>query len=400
MEQHKGNRLFFFISGLLIIAFLSACGFMTTALPAAISELTGGSVTRVSNPEQVETSQAVQEPAAVTEEDPVEVITGSTAIYQPSTELEARLIEVYQATNPSVVYILTPTGSGSGFVYSEDGMIVTNNHVVEGSDRFEVIFSNGDHQEARLVGSDVDGDLAVIQVDALPEGVAPLPVADSDAISVGQFVVAIGNPFGEQGSMSFGIVSGLGRSLSSQRELEQGSTYSLPKVIQTDTPINPGNSGGPLMNLNGEVIGVNAAIASVTGTNSGVGFAIPSNAVMRIVPSLIEKGEYDYPYMGAGFVSELTLDAINELNLSQTQGAYVISITPGSPADEAGLIPADEVSGLGGDLVIAIDGQPVSDFDDLNSYLVFDTEAGQTIELTVLRDGEEITLPLTLGDRP
>lgn len=400
MEQHKGNKLFFFISGLLIIAFLSACGFMTTALPAAISELTGGSVTRVSNPEQVETSQAVQEPAAVTEEDPVEVITGSTAIYQPSTELEARLIEVYQATNPSVVYILTPTGSGSGFVYSEDGMIVTNNHVVEGSDRFEVIFSNGDHQEARLVGSDVDGDLAVIQVDALPEGVAPLPVADSDAISVGQFVVAIGNPFGEQGSMSFGIVSGLGRSLSSQRELEQGSTYSLPKVIQTDTPINPGNSGGPLMNLNGEVIGVNAAIASVTGTNSGVGFAIPSNAVMRIVPSLIEKGEYDYPYMGAGFVSELTLDAINELNLSQTQGAYVISITPGSPADEAGLIPADEVSGLGGDLVIAIDGQPVSDFDDLNSYLVFDTEAGQTIELTVLRDGEEITLPLTLGDRP
>jgi serine protease Do len=217
---------------------------------------------------------------------------------------------------------------------------------------------------------------------------------------VGQLVVAIGSPFGAEGSMSMGIVSGLGRSLRSQRETATGSSYSLPEVIQTDAPINPGNSGGPLLNLGGEVIGVNAAIASTTGTNSGVGFSIPVAAIKRIVPSLVEEGEYVYPYMGASFDSEVSLDELTVYDLSQTQGAYIISVAEGSPANKAGLIGAGPQTGRGGDLIVDIDGRAIGDFSDLNSYLVFYTQVGQTIEITVLRDGERVVLPLTLGVRP
>jgi len=316
-------------------------------------------------------------------------------------DLQAAIIGVYKQANPAVVYIIVPSvGSGSGFVYSQDGYIVTNRHVVEGGRNFEVVFANGERQRAALVGSDVDSDLAVLQVDRLPDGVEPLPLGDSEGIQVGQFVVAIGNPFGEQGSISLGIVSGVGRSLPSQRETTSGSTYSLPEVIQTDAPINPGNSGGPLLNLAGEVLGINSAIATTTGTNSGVGFSIPVSAVKLIVPSLIEDGEYAYPYMGAGFDGEVTLDEQSAYGLPQTQGAYVISVTAGSPADEAGLIPANANTGRGGDLVIAMDGRSIVDFSDLNSYLVFHTTVGQTIEITVLRDGESFVIPLTLGARP
>jgi len=200
------------------------------------------------------------------------------------------------------------TASGSGFVYDEAGIIITNDHVADAGRSYEVIFANGERQRAELVGADADGDLAVLQVDRLPDGVDPLPLAEADDVQVGQFVVAIGSPFGEQGSMSLGIVSGLGRSLPSQRGTTSGSTYSLPQVIQTDAPINPGNSGGPLLNLDGEVVGVNAAIASTTGANSGVGFAIPVAAVRQIVPGLIERGEYVYPYMGVSFDDQVSLD--------------------------------------------------------------------------------------------
>jgi 2-alkenal reductase len=200
--------------------------------------------------------------------------------------------------------------------------------------------------------------------------------------------------------MSLGIISGLGRSLPSQRGTTTGSTYSLPQVIQTDAPINPGNSGGPLLNLEGEVIGVNAAIASSTGTSSGVGFSIPVAAVKRVVPSLIEDGKHVYPYMGASFDSEISLDEQAVYGVSRTQGAYVIDVTPGSPADRAGLIAADPRTGQDGDLIIDIDGRPIDDFSDLNSYLVFHTQVGQTINIMVLRDGERVVLPLTLGARP
>jgi 2-alkenal reductase len=315
--------------------------------------------------------------------------------------LQESLINVYELANPSVVYIIVPPfSSGSGFVYSEDGYIVTNNHVVSGGSNFEIVFSNGDRMEAELVGTDVDSDLAVLKVDDLPEGVEPLQLGDSESIRVGEFVVAIGNPFGEQGSMSLGIISALGRSLQSQRDLGTGSSYSQPEVVQTDAPINPGNSGGPLLNLDGEVIGVNSAIASATGTSSGVGFSIPVQAVRQIIPSLIENGSYAYPYLGVGFDDEISLAEQSVYGVPQTQGAYILNITAGGPADQAGLVAASSANGRGGDLIIEINGQEINNFSDLNSYLVFHTSVGQTIEITVLRNGETVTVPLTLGARP
>lgn len=323
-------------------------------------------------------------------------------------DIEQRLIDLYKQVNPSVVHILVytgqsdpiPLGSGSGFVYDSTGRIVTNNHVVEDGAEFEVIFADGNRRRATVIGRDVDSDLAIIQADNLPEGADPIALGDSENLQVGQLVIAIGNPFGEQGSMSLGIISGLGRSLESQRQLDTSTgRYSLPEVIQTDAPINPGNSGGPLINLAGEVVGVNSAIRSTTGVNSGVGFSIPVNAVRRIIPALIENGEYIYSYMGVQ-IQSLNLNLQERFNLDQPSGAYVTSLTSGGPAEAAGLIPADEISGTGGDLIIAIDGEPIRDTEELIAFLVFHTEVGQTIDLTIIRNGETITVPLTLGARP
>jgi 2-alkenal reductase len=351
-----------------------------------------GAAAQVAAERQIEaTAQAVRVPTTYD---------ASAAMAGDST-LENRLIDLYRKANPAVVYIVAiPIGTGSGFLVDDAGNIVTNHHVVAGARTLEVVFADGQRSAARAVGADADGDLAVIQVDSVPANVAPLPLAAADDIAVGQFVVAIGNPFGEQGSMSLGIVSGLGRSLPSQRTTGAGSTYSLPAVIQTDAPINPGNSGGPLLNLDGEVVGVNAAIASATGANSGVGFSIPAAAVLRIVPSLIENGRYVYPYIGAGFDDEVTLAEQNVYGLPQTQGAYVVSVTRGGPAARAGLNPADPNSGRGGDLIVAIDGVPIANFQDLNRYLAFGTAPGQEIQVTLLRNGQTVTLPVTLGERP
>jgi len=334
----------------------------------------------------------------------------SPAIYTESPEsstqsdtynLEQTLTQLYAQANPSVVYIVVDnTSSGSGFVYDEQGHIVTNHHVVSAGNEYEVVFATGDRFQASLVGSDADSDLAVLKISDLPAGIDPLPLAQAEDVQVGQFAIAIGSPFGVEGSMSLGIISGLGRSLRSQRASNSMTTYSLPEVIQTDAPINPGNSGGPLLNLDGQVIGINAAIASSTGTNSGVGFSIPVAAVRQVVPSLIKEGKYVYPYLGASFDSEVSLDEREVYGLSQTQGAYIVSLTSGGPAEDAGLIAADPQTGRGGDLIVALDGNPIVDFGDLNSYLVFHTQVGQTIQVTVLRNGEQTTLPLTLGARP
>lgn len=335
------------------------------------------------------------------QEEPMPVEFGDEAVEMVADGLETSLIELYQKANPAVVFIIVPPiGSGSGFVFSGDGYIVTNNHVVDNGRDYEVVFATGDRKRAELVGTDVDSDLAVIKVDQLPAGVEPLPLGSSDEVAVGQFVIAIGNPFGEQGSMSLGIVSGLGRSLRSDRDSATGSSYSLPEVVQTDAPINPGNSGGPLLNLNGEVVGVNSAIRTTTGTNSGVGFSIPVDAVSRIVPKLIADGSYEYPFVGAAFDGEITLDDLEDYGLAQTQGAYVLSVTADGPADEAGLFAANPNTGRGGDLIVALDDVLINDFSDLNSYLVFNTSVGDTIKVTVLREGKFLDLSLTLGARP
>ncbi len=364
-----------------------------------------GQTTSTDNVDTDEIVQAVLaqiEPKLSERSDIVPANYAPTAVPASEAEaLEETLTRLYRRANPSVVYIIVDSSSsGSGFVYGEDGYIVTNHHVVSAGRSYEVVFSNGERRHAELIGSDADSDLAVLKVDALPEGVSPLPLADADQIEVGQLAVAIGNPFGEQGSMSLGIISGLGRSLPSQRSTAGGSTYSLPQVIQTDAPINPGNSGGPLLNLAGEVIGINAAIASTTGTNSGVGFAIPVAAVKRIVPALIENGKYTYPYIGASFDSEISLDEQDVYGVEQTRGAYVVNIMPNGPAAQAGLVAANPQTGHGGDLIVDIDGQAINNFADLNAYLVFHTEVGQTIVIAVLRDKERVQLSLVLGARP
>jgi 2-alkenal reductase len=320
-------------------------------------------------------------------------VQGAPILSENAPVIQESLIALFRRLGPSVVHIFGPFGSGSGFVYDDQGHIVTNNHVIEGSTNLEVVFADGQRRAATVLAADVDSDLAVLLVDNLPPNIEPIPLGDSSQVEVGQVVVAIGNPFGERSSMSMGIISGLGRSINSQR---QG--YSLPQVLQTDAPINPGNSGGPLLDLSGRVVGVNSAIRSATGVNSGVGFAIPVNAVHRIIPSLIEDGIHHYPYLGIQVSGlPITLEAQEQLSLPQTTGAYIVDVAEGSPADDAGLIGS---RGPGGDLIIAIDGQPVQEFNDLLSYLVFETEVGQTVELTVLRGSEEISLSATLSERP
>jgi 2-alkenal reductase len=334
---------------------------------------------------------------------------GDTAVI--STDLEQSLTQLYQRVNPAVVHIFAFDSqgvflnSGSGFVYDSDGHIVTNNHVVADATSLEVTFFDGTLLEAVKTGTDVDSDLAVIKVESLPAQTQPIPVGDSSLVQPGQFVIAIGNPFGESGSMSIGIISGLGRTLESQRIADGGGRYSLPQVLQTDAAINPGNSGGPLLNLRGEVIGVNSAILTETGTNSGVGFSIPSNAVSRIAPSLIAEGKYTYPYIGISMRNITSLELLAQLDLPQVQGTYVTEVLPGSPANEAGLIGAGVNQAtfepfVGSDFILAVNGQSIKNSNDLISYLTFETEVGDTIELTVWRDGEEVVVPLTLGERP
>ena len=334
----------------------------------------------------------------------------NTSLNLVDSDLQNILIELYQTRNVSVVHIFVfdnqniLLGTGSGFVYDEEGHIVTNNHVVADGSSFEVVFANGERRRAEISGLDVDSDLGVIKVDNLPVNVPPIPLGNSNDLQVGQFVVTIGNPFGEAGSMSVGIISGLGRTLDSQRLLPGGGRFSIPQVIQTDAAINPGNSGGPLLNLSGEVVGVNSAIQTTTGSNSGVGFSIPVNAVSNIAPALVENGRYIYSFMGIRMTSQpFFLDQLEYYDVPPN-GVYVIEVDPGTPADRAGLRGAGtdnfNAPNPGSDYITKINGQQVKTSDELLSYLVFETTAGDTVELTVLRDGEEVLLPLTLGERP
>ena len=339
--------------------------------------------------------------------------TGQTLPSDASAKQEA-LVTLFQTVNPGVVAIKTigaQAGSlGSGFVFDTLGHIVTNYHVVEGSQQVEVDFVNGFKAYGTVVGTDLDSDLAVIKVDAPAGELHPLPLGNSDQLQVGQTVVAIGNPFGLSSTMTVGIVSALGRTLDSMHTSSTG-VFTAGDIIQTDAAINPGNSGGPLFNLNGEVIGVNRAIRTVNSTdtgeplNSGIGFAISSNIVRRVVPVLIQNGRYDYPFLGISSMDELTLPVIEALGLKSQVGAYVTLVVPGGPADKAGIQAGTEqtsIEGLlaGGDLIIAIDGRPVTTFDQLLSYLITNKAPGDTVVLTILRGEETLDITITLDKRP
>ena len=325
--------------------------------------------------------------------------------------MDGSLTSLYESVIPGVVAIRAGTAQGSGFVYDNEGHIITNQHVVEGASTVEISFSTGFKAYGTVIGSDGDADVAVIKVDAPAEEIHPLVVGDSDSLQVGQPVVAIGNPFGLNGTMTLGIISGLGRTQRAHQAAD-GGFFSNADIIQTDAAINPGNSGGPLFNLDGEVIGINQSIRTdnfneTTGNavNSGVGFSISINLVKKIVPVLIEDGKYSYPYLGISSSSELSLDAIEALGLDMYTGAYVLTVTEGGPADLAGVRAGDTPSRLpglnaGGDLIVAFDGRPVGTFDELLSFLITSKSPGDTVVLTVLRDGAEVDLTVTLGERP
>ncbi len=319
------------------------------------------------------------------------------------------LAALYRQLNPGIVNIkvymqrgrLSGQGAGSGFVYDEQGHIITNNHVVAEAEQVTVVFYNGLEAEASIVGRDPDSDLAVIKVDRLAEGAHPLTLGDSDQIAVGDTVIAIGNPFGLGNSMTAGIVSAVGRTI------ESGATpFSIPHAIQTDAAINPGNSGGPLLNLKGQVVGVNAQIASNgTQANAGVGFAIPANIVRQVVPVLVEKGSYQWPWLGvSGTTVNLAIMKANDL--SEQQGAYIDKVTPDSPADKAGLQGSSgtrSTGGMevptGGDVIVAVDGKATADFDAL-LVAVAARRPGDQVKLTVLHSGSRRDLTVTLGSRP
>ncbi len=328
---------------------------------------------------------------------------------------QSTLATIYQTYSPGVVTIQTSTGLGSGWVYNGDGVIVTNAHVVGTETQVEVDFPSGLKTFGTVIGVDTYSDLAVVKVSVDPSELHVLPMGDSSTLQVGQSVIAIGNPFGLAGTMTTGIVSAVGRALPGNVTDPSGASYTSADIIQTDAAINPGNSGGPLMDLNGEVVGINSSIESTsTGTggqpvNSGIGFAISINLVKKVVPSLISSGKYAYPYLGVSTIDGLSLQEINALGLKSTSGAYVTSVVPGGPAATAGIVAgttplsiAGTSTGVnsGGDLITAIDSQPVVTFSDLIRYLILNKAPGDTVTLTVMRGSQTMQIPVVLGTRP
>jgi len=365
----------------------------------------------------------------------------STAQTTPSAgtvldAVEATLGDIYQQVNPSVVNIQVAgaagnlpldhpsipgfpedpsqpdqpyqqQGLGSGFVWDREGHIVTNNHVVDGAERITVTFYDDTTVAGEVVGTDPNSDLAVVKVDLPADRLQPVEVADSTQVQVGQLAVAIGNPFGLEGSMTVGFVSALGRSLPVTTNSLMAPSYTIPDIIQTDAPINPGNSGGVLVNDEGQLIGVPSAIESPVRANAGIGFAVPSAIVQKVVPALIETGSYEHPWLGISGTT-LSSDLAQAMDLDADQrGVLVAEVIAGSPAGEAGLQGSDRVvdidgieANVGGDVIVAIDGQPVNEFDDLVTYLARNTDVGQTVALTILRDGREQSVDVTLAARP
>ena len=333
-------------------------------------------------------------------------------------EVDALLANIYERANLAVVNIdvaggadLTEFGSGSGFVIDTNGHIVTNNHVVEGADEIDVTFADGSVAVAKVIGRDTYSDLAVIKVDLDETLLSPLTLGDSDQVKVGQRVIAIGNPFGLVGTMTVGIISGKGRTLPADSPSGNGTSFSNPDILQTDAAINPGNSGGPLLNSKGEVIGVNAAIRTdgTNRANSGVGFAIPSNTVKRVAAQLLKDGKVSYPYLGVSVDSNhfTTGELAAALKLPVKQGVLIASVVDGGPAERAGLKGGDRqvtVRGIpvraGGDILIAIDGDPINSFDEMIAYLAAKKLVGQTVTVTIMRGSDTLEVPVTLDERP
>jgi S1-C subfamily serine protease len=333
--------------------------------------------------------------------------------------LQARIIDVYDAASPAVVNITNRSyvyyrfmgsvpqeGTGSGFVYDAQGDIVTNYHVIENAEELLVTLGDGQSYSATVVGSDPTNDLAVLHIDASAALPKPLGLGDSDHLQVGQFVVAIGNPYGLQQTLTTGVVSALGRVIDSPE-----NNQFIGEAIQTDAAINPGNSGGPLLDLEGRVIGVNSQIISPSGASAGIGFAVSANTVQRVVPELIARGYYAHPWLGAEMMP-LTTSAVEVLrqagaDIPVESGLLVLTTTAGGPADRAGIEAASRWMRMGryqvpvdGDIITAIDGRPTADLQALTVYLETQKEIGDTVKLTIARGEEVLQIPVKLAEQP
>lgn len=331
------------------------------------------------------------------------------------SSVEEQRIAVYEQRAPAVVNVTTrilrssffwgtipQDGSGSGFLWDTQGHIVTNYHVIQGAQRIEVSFGDGVNLRATVVGADPVNDLAVLKVDTVPAGVQPIPTGGSRELKVGQTALAIGNPFGQfERTMTQGIISALNRTIETENTVLRG-------VIQTDAAINQGNSGGPLLDSSGRLIGVNTAIYSPTGTSAGVGLAIPVDKVLRVVPVLIKEGRFPHPWLGIEQLGyEITPALARALNLPVERGLLIARLYQNSPAARAGVRGAQRevVIGnrrylIGGDILVAVDGRPTNTWENLSAYLEEETEVGQTVTLTIRRDGQELTLNAVLEDTP
>lgn len=392
------------ISSLLLVLLLAACApAQTAALPAATTAPQQAADTAVN------AQQVIYSPTIAVNTDTLNTV-------------QTTFQQIYQNVNPSVVNIQVTedmggfgaaSGQGSGFVWDTEGHIVTNNHVVENASSITVTFADGTILDAELVGADPESDLAVIKVDPGAVELRPVTLADSRAVQVGDLVIAIGNPYGLSGTMTQGIISALSRSLtvedsSSFPNSSVTGSYAIPDIIQTDAAINPGNSGGVLVDVDGQVVGVTAAIQSTSGSYAGIGFVIPAHIVQRVVPVLIKDGAYEHPRLGISGTT-LTPAIARKVGLDESlRGALVITVTPRGPAAKAGLQGSTEQRSRSGqstlvsagDVITAIDGQSIQSFDELASYLFNYTEVGQTVQLTILRDDKEMTLPVTLAALP
>ncbi|HJU60269.1 MAG TPA: trypsin-like peptidase domain-containing protein [Nitrososphaeraceae archaeon] len=346
----------------------------------------------------------------------------SDNILQQNKTTELKIQDLFSQTSKSVVQVTVidplsnaQQGLGSGFLYDKEGHIITNNHVVafnEGNNNYLVTFLNGNSYQAELVGNDPYSDLAILKLsDPIDIDLNPIPLGDSSSLRVGDTVVAIGNPFGLSGSLTVGVVSGLGRLLpsadSSNSPFPQfATTFNIPDVIQTDAAINPGNSGGPLLNLKGEVIGINSAIFSNTGVYAGIGFAVPSNTVKKVVQSIISSGKYLHPYLGVVGM-DITPQLANIFGLKESKGFLITDITPGSPAAQTGKLQKGtitynqrgEIIDSSGDVIIAIDDKEVRKIDDILTYLEREKKVGDTVKLKILRNNQLIDVDIVLGPR-
>ncbi|MEI8132595.1 MAG: trypsin-like peptidase domain-containing protein [Leptolinea sp.] len=421
----------FLTSMIILTIILSACSFtlpnLTDGKPVENAAPAVGVPVRSAAP----TATLVPEGAAA----PVQIDTAMIDAYQGT------LTSIYEAVNPSVVSIEVASkvnmqnpqlelpfnfpnlpqnpnspndnsqqqfqrGLGSGFVWDKEGHIVTNNHVIDGAETIKVTFADGTSLEGKVLGTDKNSDLAVIQIDKTKIDLKPVELADSNKLKVGNLVVAIGNPFGLEGSFSVGVVSALGRSLPVESGVG-GQSYSIPDVIQTDAPINPGNSGGVLVNSRGQVVGVPTAIESPVRANAGIGFAVPSAIIQKVIPSLIQDGKFSYTFLGISG-GTLTSDLAKAMGLPESQrGILVNAANPNTPADKAGLKGSNkeiDIQGqkvkIGGDVITQIDGQELHRFEDLVSYLARATVVGQQVKLDIIRDGKEMQITVTLEARP